>query len=148
MRGSRAGERNAEKEITNEKEDPRGDGHQNSLASMPSTASAERRFIPAAGQGGEAFDSLVLSAIREAIFFPKQAVQERQHGEVVVAFSINKDRSISSLGIAKSSGFTILDEAAIKIVQKAAKKFPPFPDGLSTDTLHFVVPILFKEKGK
>jgi periplasmic protein TonB len=141
-------EKQLEKEITNEKEDPRGDGPQNSLASMPSTASAERRFIPAAGQGGEAFDSMVLSAIREAIFFPKQAVQERQHGEVVVAFSINKDRSISSLGITKSSGLTILDEAAIKIVQKAAKKFPPFPDGLSKDTLHFVVPILFKEKGK
>ena len=141
-------EKEPEKEITNEKEDPRGDGHQNSLASMPSTASAERRFVPAAGQGGEAFDSLVLSAIREAIFFPKQAVQERQHGEVIVAFSINKDRSISSLGITKSSGFTILDEAAIKIVQKAAKKFPPFPDGLGKDTLHFVVPILFKEKGK
>jgi periplasmic protein TonB len=137
-----------EKEVTSEKEDPRGDGLQNSLASMPSTASAERRFIPAAGQGGEAFDAMVLSAIREAIFFPKQAAQERQHGEVIVAFSINKDRSISSLGITKSSGFTILDEAAIKIVQKAAKKFPPFPDGLSTGTLPYLVPILFKEKGK
>lgn len=141
-------EKEPEKEIINEKEDPRGDGPQNSLASMPSTASAERRFVPAAGQGGEAFDSLVLSAIREAIFFPKQAVQERRHGEVTVAFSINKDRSISNLSIAKSSGVTILDEAAIKIVQKAAKKFPPFPDSLSTDALHFVVPILFKEKGK
>jgi periplasmic protein TonB len=141
-------DREPEKEVTKEKEDPRGDSAQNSLASMPSTASAERRFIPAAGQGGEAFDSKVISAIREAIFFPKHAAQERQHGEVVVAFSINKDRSIANLGITKSSGFTILDEAAIKIVQKAAKKFPPFPDGLSTDALHFVVPILFKEKGK
>jgi periplasmic protein TonB len=133
-------------EVSEAQQDPRGDGLRNSLASMPSTASAERRFIPAAGQGGEAFDSLVLSAIRESIFFPKQAAQERQHGEVVVAFSINKERSISSLGVTKSSGSTILDEAAIKIIQKAAKKFPPFPDGLSTDALHFVVPILFKEK--
>lgn len=136
------------KEVTNQKEDPRGDGLHNSLASMPSTASAERRFIPAAGQGGEAFDFMVLSAIREAIFFPKQAARERQHGEVIVSFSINKDRSILSLGITKSSGLTILDEAAIKIIQKAAKKFPPFPEGLSTDALHYEVPILFKQKGK
>ncbi|HTY22133.1 MAG TPA: TonB family protein [Desulfomonilaceae bacterium] len=136
-------------EVTKEKEaDPRGDSLQNSLASMPSTASPERRFIPAAGQAGEAFDAMVLSAIREAVFYPKQAAQERQHGEVVVAFAINKDRSISSLVIIDSSGFTILDEAAIKIIQKAAKKFPSFPDGLGTDTLRYVVPILFKEKGK
>jgi len=138
-----------DKEVNKKKEEiAEGDGPQNSVASMPSTASAERRFIPAAGQGGEAFDSMVLSAIREAIFFPKQAVQERQHGEVVVAFAINKDRSLSSLSIAKSSGITILDEAAIKIIQKAAKKFPPFPDGLSMGTLPYLVPILFKEKGK
>lgn len=137
-----------EREVADAKEGPQGDALQNSLASMPSTASAERRFIPAAGQGGEAFDSMVLSAIREAIFFPKQAARERRHGEAVVAFAISKDHSVSGLRIAKSSGFEILDEAAIRIIQKAAKKFPRFPDGLSSDTLHYVVPILFKEKGK
>jgi periplasmic protein TonB len=135
-----------EKEVIDEKEDSRGDSLQDSLASMPSTASAERRFIPAAGQGGEAFDSMVLSAIREAIFFPRQAAQERQHGEVVVAFAVNKERSVLSFDIMKSSGFVILDEAAIKIIQKAAKKFPSFPNGLDTDTLHYVIPIVFKEK--
>ncbi len=142
-------QRELDKEVNKKKEEiAEGDGPQNSVASIPSTASAERRFIPAAGQGGEAFDSMLLSAIREAIFFPKQAVQERQHVEVVVAFAINKDRSVSSLRIAKSSGFTILDEAAMKIIQKAAKQFPPFPDALGTGTLPYLVPILFKEKGK
>ena len=136
------------REIADKKENREGDSLQDSVASMPSTASAERRFVPAAGQGGEVFDSLVLSAIREAVFFPKQAAQERQHGEAVVTFSINQDRSISSLSIRKSSGFTILDEAAIKIVQNASKKFPPLPEGLSKDALHFVVPILFKVKGQ
>ena len=136
-----------EKEVTKEEEqDPRGDGLVNSLASMPSTASAERRFIPAAGQGGEVFDSMILSAIREAIFFPKQAVHERKHGEVVVAFAINRDRSVLDFDIMKSSGFEILDQAAVKIIQKAAKKFPPLPDGLRKDTLRYVVPILFKER--
>jgi periplasmic protein TonB len=138
-----------QKEVTKEEEqDPRGDALRNSLASMPSTASAERRFMPAAGRGGEAFDSLILSAIREAIFFPKQAAHRREHGEVVVAFAINGDRSVLDFDIMKSSGFEILDQAAIKIIQKAAKKFPPFPDGLGTGSLRYVVPILFKEKVK
>lgn len=138
-----------EKEVTKEEEqDPQGDALQNSLASMPSIASAERRFIPAAGQGGEAFDSLILSAIREAIFFPKQAAHRREHGEVVVAFGINRDRSVLDFDIMKSSGFEVLDQAAIKIIQKAAKKFPPLPDGLRTETLRYVVPILFKERQK
>ena len=50
-----------------------------------------------------------------------------------MAFAINKDRSVLNFGIMKSSGLAILDEAAIKIIQKAAKKFPPFPDGLGTE---------------
>jgi protein TonB len=136
------------KEVTDKNEDAQAEGLQNSVASLPSTASAERRFIPAAGQGGEVFESMVLSAIRASIFYPKQAAQERRHGEVAVAFAINKDGSVSSLSVAKSSGFTVLDEAALKIIQKAAKKFPPFPDRLSMDALHYVVPILFKEKVK
>jgi protein TonB len=136
-----------EREIPNPNEDPAGDGLQNTVASSPSTASAERRFVAAAGRGGEAFDSLVLSAIREAIFFPKQAAQERRHGEVAVAFSITRDGSIVDLRIKRSSGIAILDEAGMKIVQNASKKFPPFPDGVSTDALSFVVPILFKKKG-
>ncbi|MGO9571136.1 MAG: energy transducer TonB [Desulfomonilaceae bacterium] len=123
-----------------------GDGPQNSMASIPSIASAERRFIPAAGQDGEAFQSRVLSAIREAIFFPKQAVKDRQHGEVVVMFAINKDGSISSLQVTKPSGSPILDEAAIKIIQKAAAKFPAIPDSINKQSMDYVVPILFKEK--
>jgi periplasmic protein TonB len=136
-----------EKEVTKKNEKPdKGGGPQNSMASMPSVASAERRFIPAAGQDGEAFQSRVLSAIREAIFFPKQAVKERHHGEVVVAFAIAKDGSISSLHVTKPSGSPILDEAAIKSIQKAAAKFPAIPHTMNKQSMDYVVPILFKEK--
>jgi hypothetical protein len=47
------------------KENPDGDSRQDSVASAPSSASAERRFIPAAGHEGLAFESMVPSAIRE-----------------------------------------------------------------------------------
>ncbi len=137
----------SEKELTEKMDESlRGDGPQNSMASIPSTASVERQFIPASGQGGEAFESKVLSAIREAIFFPKKALTEGHHGESVIAFTINKDGSVSHLIVKKSSGSWILDEASIKIIQKAAKKFPPIPNNLNAESLDYVVPILFKKR--
>jgi periplasmic protein TonB len=123
-----------------------GDALQDSAASLPSTASAERRFIPAAGREGNAFDAMVLSAIREAIFFPKAAFNQRHHGEVVVAFAITKDGSLTDLRITKPSESAILNEAAVKIIEKAAKKFAPLPDTVYRERLDYVVPILFKEK--
>jgi periplasmic protein TonB len=139
--------REPEKEVAKKtQEQETGDGLQDSVASTPSTASAERRFIPASGQGQNAFEAMVLSAIREAIFFPKQAVNERHYGEVVVAFAINRDGSVSDLNVEKSSGSMILDEAATRIIQKAAKKFPPIPDTMYRERLEYVVPILFKER--
>lgn len=139
--------RESEKEIVKQDEKlGEGEGPQNSVASMPSIASAERRFIPAAGQDGKAFESMVLSAIREAIFFPKEAVSKGYHGEVTIVFSINKDGSVSSVRIVKASGSSILDEAALKIIENAAKKFPPLPDTMNMESIDYVVPILFKEK--
>ncbi|MGO9123185.1 MAG: energy transducer TonB [Desulfomonilaceae bacterium] len=126
-------------------EDSEGDGPMNSIASLPSVASVERRFIAAAGAEGKAFESMVLSAIREVIFFPKKAANERHHGEVIAAFTINRDGSVSNLSVTKTSGFPLLDEAALKIIQNAAKKFPPIPDSLNKESVDYVVPIMFKE---
>ena len=142
-------EENAERPkepVKNPEELNAGEGLKNSIASLASTASVERRFIPAAGPEGKAFESLVLSAIREVIFFPKKALKERHHGEVVVKFVIAKDGSISGLHIAKTSGSSILDEAALKIVRKAGAKFPPIPETWNKESVDYVVPIVFKEK--
>lgn len=137
---------NEKKELNDkEKPNPTSDGELNSMASAPSVASAERQFIPAASGGHEAFKSMVLSAIKEAIFFPKAALKERQHGETVVAFVINRDGSITDLRMEKTSGSKILDEAAIKIVQKAGKKFPPLPESIDENNLEYTVPIMFKK---
>jgi periplasmic protein TonB len=88
----------------------------------------------------------VLSAIREAIFFPKKALKEGNHGEVIVKFAITSDGSISGLHIAKTSGSSILDEAALKIVRKAGTKFPPIPEAWNKESVDYAVPILFKER--
>ncbi len=40
----------------------------------------------------------------------------------------------------------MLDDAAITIVKKASKHFPSIPDELTTDSLSYDVPIIFKKR--
>ena len=117
--------------------------NQGSIGSM---ASAERRSLAAAGSAGDEFESALLSAIRQAVFFPKKAVEKRAYGEVLISFSIGKDGSLSKVTVSRSSGDQLLDEAAIKIVRAASKKFPRLPDRVAANSVGFDIPICFKER--
>lgn len=123
-----------------------GDGPTNSVASLPSVASEERRLLSAGGSDMEDFQSRILAAIREAIHFPKEALDRKKHGETVVEFTVNRDGSVSNLSIKQESGSTLLDEAALVIIRKASKNFPSIPDRVAREHINYVVPILFKEK--
>lgn len=128
------------------RENKPGDGPTNSLASLPSVASEERRLLSSGGSDMEDFQSRILAAIREAIHFPKEALDRKKHGETVVEFTVNRDGSVSNLCIKQESGSTILDEAALVIIRKASKNFPSIPARLTREHINYVVPILFKEK--
>jgi len=67
------------------------------------------------------------------------------HGQTVVRFTINKDGSLSNISIVAHADSQALDEAALKIVKKAAAKFPSIPDALMRDQVTYVVPIVFKK---
>jgi protein TonB len=117
-----------------------------SQASLPQVASDPTRLRPALGTDLHDFQARLIAAIREATFFPKQAVMERRHGEVVVTFTVNKDGPVSDICLSRPCGSALLDEAAVQIVKKAAEKFPPFPRFCRQDSITYAVPILFKEK--
>ncbi len=80
--------------------------------------------------------ALIRAAIEKARTYPFIARKKRIEGTVVIDFTINSKGYPQDIEIGKSSGFQILDSAAIKIVMKAA----PFPavDG------EIAVPISFK----
>lgn len=120
-----------------------------SAASLPQIASNPSRFKAAKGQDLADFRSRIVSAIREASFFPKEAAKRRQHGETTVAFSLTRDGSVEDVRIVKPSGLKSLDDAALEIVRKASAGFPPFPPAITQDRLSYVVPIIFtKEAAK
>lgn len=71
--------------------------------------------------------------------YPEEARARNIHGSLQLLVSIKPDGSIYEVDILKSSGFAILDDAAIRIVQMAAP-FQPFPPEMRerTDILEVI----------
>lgn len=66
----------------------------------------------------------------------------RTRGTAVVRFAVRPDGRLESAGIATSSGWPELDEAAVALVRLTT--FPPPPPGLSDSQRTYVAPIVFK----
>jgi periplasmic protein TonB len=117
-----------------------------SSASLPQTASNAQMRLAGLGKDVHDFQSKVLAAIRQATFFPLKALKHRRHGEVTVAFVINRDGTVSSVEVMSSSTCAVLDSAACEIITKAAKTFPPFPASAREESLRYTVPIHFRQR--
>lgn len=117
-----------------------------SVNSIPSVASPPRGVLAAAGSDVADFRAGVLSAIEEAAYFPKKALTKGILGHTFLRFTIHRNGSVTGLSVVIPSGSEVLDEAALKIIQRAAKRFPAFPERLHSESLSYVVPIVFKAK--
>ncbi|MDP3466246.1 MAG: energy transducer TonB [Sulfuricurvum sp.] len=56
--------------------------------------------------------------------YPKIAQKLKMQGEVRIAFSLGTDGSVENVKVVESSGFEILDEDAVSLIEKTASKFP------------------------
>ena len=65
--------------------------------------------------------------------YPVEAKERKIYGKLRMTVSIKADGSLEKLEINQSSGYSVLDEAAQRIVRLAAP-FAPFPDNISQDT--------------
>jgi len=117
-----------------------------SVSSIPSVASSPRGMLPAAGKEAADFRVGVLSAIEEAAYFPKKALSKGIHGQAVVQFTLHRDGSITGLALVKTSGSEALDQAAVRILERASKRFPQFPEHFPKESVSYVVPIVFRAK--
>ncbi|KPP97449.1 energy transducer TonB [Marinobacter sp. HL-58] len=82
------------------------------------------------------------------INYPKEARQQGIYGTLRMLVSLKKDGSIKELAILESSGSTVLDDAAIRIVRMAAP-FAPFPEGMreNVDELEIIRTWVFERRG-
>ncbi|MFO7604143.1 MAG: energy transducer TonB [Gammaproteobacteria bacterium] len=69
--------------------------------------------------------------------YPEAALKDGVTGSLLLDVGINPDGSLNSLRVLRSSGFPVLDNAAMRIVKMSAP-FPPLPEAIrkETDVLH------------
>jgi len=84
--------------------------------------------------------------IQQHFFYPVDTTGTHLQGVVYVHFTSNRIGSYQSLEVTKSSGFPILDQAALLIMQRASP-LPAIPDRLHADRVDGVLPIVFELKG-
>lgn len=72
-----------------------------------------------------------LSAIRDLLIkyrkYPTMAVRLKQEGSVRVSFRLKENGSVEDVRIVNGSGFEILDQDAIALIEKTAQYFPKPP---------------------
>lgn len=79
-------------------------------------------------------------------YYPEASVRYGLYGDLQLLVVIRKDGSLEEVRVLKSSGYAVLDEAALKIVRMAAP-YSPFPPELAatTDKLEIVRTWQFQE---
>lgn len=79
--------------------------------------------------------------------YPDLAARNGWQGNLKINFRINKDGAVSDIELAKSSGYPMLDDAAITAI-RLASPFPPFPGNFEIEDInikgqfvyHIIVP--------
>lgn len=64
-------------------------------------------------------------------------------GTTVIRGSLNRDGSLRQCAIARTSGSSLLDSAALRAV-KSVSRFPPMPPELEGNELVFELPVTFR----
>ena len=77
--------------------------------------------------------------------YPSKARRRGQQGTAKVEFSIDRSGKVIGKKLIGSSGYPILDEAALAAVDRASP-YPAPPVEVSGEVLHYAIPIQFKIK--
>lgn len=97
----------------------------------------KERFITASTH--ELRDASYMEAWRDKVErignlnYPEEAKQRKLSGSLVLDVAIRPDGSIDKITVRRSSGYKLLDDAAVRIVKLAAP-FAPFPEQMRKDT--------------
>ncbi|MHB1661368.1 MAG: energy transducer TonB, partial [bacterium] len=78
--------------------------------------------------------------------YPYRARRQGLSGLLVIEFSINKNGSIHSISILRSSGKIILDKAAVKAIRDAAR-YNPFPHYWTINRLNIIGTFIYRLSG-
>lgn len=77
--------------------------------------------------------------------YPAAARERRIEGDVVVTFSIDRQGRVTARSIAHPSGASVLDEAALSILERSGL-LPPPPSQIAGATVELTLPIEYRVK--
>ena len=66
--------------------------------------------------------------------YPHEALRKRIYGDAIIRFVIRRDGTLGSVRLLRTSGYSMLDQAAIKALRTAGP-FWPLPDGYQSEAL-------------
>ncbi len=86
----------------------------------------------------------VARAINQKIQYPLGAMAHREEGQALVRVVVERDGTIDSATLWKSTGFAELDQEATAVFYRM-KSLPPLPEGQGSDLQRFTVelPVVF-----
>lgn len=114
----------------------RGDG---ALGFSPTASGAAA--VPVGSAWQHAYDDYLMRVRRKVDplwEFPRELAIRMEQGDVLVAFTINKDGSVKDVRVLKGSGFDSFDKVVLRAIKKAAP-FDPLPATLGAE-LHVTAP--------
>ncbi len=119
--------------------------------SSPSTPTPQKRTTAAQPSSAyKAIEQRYLQALSQQIAYhaqqnyPYRARRRHQQGKVILRFTLHPDGHITQIQIHASSGYPLLDQAALEVVQQQMKsQFKPFPKEMPTKAKKIVVPIQY-----
>ncbi|MBI5191187.1 MAG: energy transducer TonB [Nitrospirae bacterium] len=117
---------------------------------VPDARPARSTPAPAVPDNTDAVRAGYQEALRVSIDkrkeYPLFARKSRQEGRCLVVCEIARDGTVRDVRLAKSTGHSQLDRAAVRAVGDVGR-FPPVPPELKGDTLSFEVPVSFRLSG-
>jgi periplasmic protein TonB len=75
--------------------------------------------------------------------YPPEAVKRKEEGTVLLSFILARDGTVLEAAVERSSGFPLIDQAALDMLRNASP-VPPLPASFDGDRAHIVMPAGFR----
>ena len=114
----------------------------NSRSSAAIRATGKQQRPTLGGRVGNPKDyfSLLIAWLNQHKDYPPAVKKKKQQGTVVLAFSIDRSGTVLTSRVQKSSGYPLLDQAALDMLARA-NPLPAMPGSMTRQRLRLAVPI-------
>ena len=119
---------------TDQKHGPR------SPAVVRATGKGQRQKVGGKAGDPKSYFSELIAWLNQYKDYPAEVKKRKQQGVIVVAFTINRVGEVLSANVQQSSGYPLLDQAALDMLARASP-LPPMPEWMPRERLNLAVPV-------